>query len=91
MVISECIWQGWKVDECEEGFIPLAVYIMLASCVAGAVLKAKWEITDISCSQTTCASSQCERPVCSAICILVLDVTSLDSNHIWSFVAKSTL
>lgn len=51
MVISECIWQGWKVDECEAEFIPLAVYIMLASCMAGAVLKAKWETTDILCSQ----------------------------------------
>lgn len=47
MVISECIWQGWKVEECEEGLSPLAVYIMLASCMAGAVLKAKWETTDI--------------------------------------------
>lgn len=61
MVISECIWQGWKVDECEEGSFPLAVYIMLASCVAGAVLKAKWETTDILCSQNTlCLLSVCE-------------------------------
>jgi len=51
MVISECIWQGWKVDECEEGIFPSAVYIMLAGYMAGAVLKAIWETTDISCSR----------------------------------------
>ena len=41
MVISACIWQGGKVNKCEEEFFPLAVYITLASYMAGASLKAK--------------------------------------------------
>jgi hypothetical protein len=53
MVISECVWQGWKVDGCKEEFFPLAVYITLASYVAGASLKATWETTDILCSQNS--------------------------------------
>jgi hypothetical protein len=59
---------------CEEEFFPLAVYIMLASYVAGASLKATWETTDILCSQTMCPAFQfwCCYVMLRSTCVLTL-------------------